>query len=299
MPDAAFDMLQFGLRLGARPRQLVTTTPRPIALIKRLIADPRTAVTRASTHANAAHLSPAFLDEVIGRYAGTRLGRQEIDGEIIEERADALWSRADDRGGARARSAAASRIVIGIDPPGSARPGADACGIVAAGLGEDGRVYVLEDASVQGLAPPGWATQGGRALPAARGRRAGRRGQPGRRHGARGAGAGRPGAAGAHACTRRAASGCAPSRSPCCMRKARSSTSIRRCRAGGRDVRLRPRRPVGRPLARPARRAGLGGDGADEAGRVAGAEDQEVVRLARAVRRIFGGVYWQWSRAAL
>ena len=93
-PDAAFDMLQFGLRLGARPRQLVTTTPRPMALIKRLVADPRTAVTRASTHANAAHLSPAFLDEVIGRYAGTRLGRQEIDGDIIEERADALWTRA-------------------------------------------------------------------------------------------------------------------------------------------------------------------------------------------------------------
>ncbi|HEY4141645.1 MAG TPA: terminase family protein, partial [Pseudolabrys sp.] len=91
-PDAAFDTLQFGLRLGARPRQLVTTTPRPTALIKRLLSDPRTAVTRASTHANAAHLSPAFIAEVIGRYAGTRLGRQEIDGEIIEDRADALWT---------------------------------------------------------------------------------------------------------------------------------------------------------------------------------------------------------------
>jgi len=89
-PDAAFDMLQFGLRLGARPRQLVTTTPRPLALIKRLVADPRTAVTRASTHVNARNLAPAFLDAVIGRYAGTRLGRQEIDGEIIEDRADAL-----------------------------------------------------------------------------------------------------------------------------------------------------------------------------------------------------------------
>ena len=91
--DATFDMLQFGLRLGPHPRQLVTTTPRPIALIKRLIADPRTAVTRAATQANAAHLSPAFLDEVLARYAGTRLGRQEIDGEIIEDRADALWTR--------------------------------------------------------------------------------------------------------------------------------------------------------------------------------------------------------------
>src|SRR5688500_4714813 len=77
--QAAFDMLQFGLRLGTHPRQLITTTPRPIALIKRLIADPRTAVTRAGTHANAAHLSPRFIDAVLARYAGTRLGRQEID----------------------------------------------------------------------------------------------------------------------------------------------------------------------------------------------------------------------------
>ncbi len=156
-PDAAFDMLQFGLRLGLRPRQLVTTTPRPIALIKRLTADPRTAVTRASTHANAAHLSPAFLDEVIGRYAGTRLGRQEIDGEIIEECADALWTRAMIEAARVRQAPPLQRIVIGIDPPGSGRPGADACGIVAAGLAEDGRIYVLEDASVQGLAPQGWA----------------------------------------------------------------------------------------------------------------------------------------------
>src|SRR5664280_116273 len=158
-PDATFDMLQFGLRLGPRPRQLVTTTPRPIALIKRLIADPRTAVTRAATQANAAHLSPAFLDEVIGRYAGTRLGRQEIDGEIIEERADALWTRAAIEAARVAQAPPLQRIVIGIDPPGSARPGADACGIVAAGLAEDGRIYVLEDASVQGLAPAGWASK--------------------------------------------------------------------------------------------------------------------------------------------
>jgi phage terminase large subunit-like protein len=158
-PDAAFDMLQFGLRLGPRPRQLVTTTPRPIALIKRLVADPRTAVTRASTHANAAHLSPAFLDEVIGRYAGTRLGRQEIDGDIIEERADALWTRAMIEAARVPEAPPLARIVVGIDPPGSGRAGADACGIVAAGLAEDGRIYVLEDASVQGLAPAGWATK--------------------------------------------------------------------------------------------------------------------------------------------
>ena len=88
--DATFDMLQFGLRLGARPRQLVTTTPRPIPLIKRLIADPRTAVTRAPTQANAAHLSPAFLDEVIGalrRHAARAAGDRRRDHRGARRRA--------------------------------------------------------------------------------------------------------------------------------------------------------------------------------------------------------------------
>jgi phage terminase large subunit-like protein len=158
-PDEAFDNLQFGLRLGLRPRQLVTTTPRPTALIKRLLADPRTAVTRAGTHANAAHLSPAFIAEVIGRYAGTRLGRQEIDGEIIEDRADALWTRGAIEACRVAQAPALMRVVVGIDPPASSRVGADACGIVAAGISEGGIVYVLEDASAQGLSPSAWANR--------------------------------------------------------------------------------------------------------------------------------------------
>jgi phage terminase large subunit-like protein len=156
---ATFDMLQFGLRHGQRPRQLITTTPRPIVLIKRLVADPRTAVTRAGTQANAAHLSPAFLDEVLSRYAGTRLGRQEIDGEIIEDRADALWSRATIEAARVAQAPPLMRIVVGVDPPASSRAGADACGIVAAGLSEAGVVYVLADVSAQGLSPAGWAAK--------------------------------------------------------------------------------------------------------------------------------------------
>jgi len=156
--DATFDMLQFGLRLGARPRQLITTTPRPIALIKRLLADPRTAVTRASTHVNAAHLSPAFLDEVLARYTGTRLGRQEIDGEIIEDRADALWTRAMIEAARVPKAPPLLLLVVGVDPPGSTRPGSDACGIVAAGIAESGTIYVLADATVHQLAPHGWAS---------------------------------------------------------------------------------------------------------------------------------------------
>ena len=105
--EATFDMLQFGLRLGGRPRQVITTTPRPIALLKKLIADPATAVTRAGTRVNADNLAPAFLETVLARYGGTRLGRQEIDGEIVEERQDALWTRA--RAGSVPRRGGAQR----------------------------------------------------------------------------------------------------------------------------------------------------------------------------------------------
>jgi phage terminase large subunit-like protein len=157
--DATFDMLQFGLRLGARPRQLITTTPRPIPLIKRLIADARTLVTRAATQVNRDHLAPAFLETVVARYAGTRLGRQELNGELIEDRPDALWSRALIEACRIAHMPPLARVVVAIDPPGSSRQGADACGIVAAGRAENGWVYVLEDASASGLSPSGWAAK--------------------------------------------------------------------------------------------------------------------------------------------
>jgi len=155
--DRAWDMLQFGLRLGERPRQVVSTTPRPIPLIKRLMADSKTAVTRAATSANAANLAPAFLDAVVGRYQGTRLGRQELDGEIIEDCADSLWRR-DAIEGARVTSPPPlSRIVVAVDPPVTSGARADACGIIAAGRGEDGRAYVLADGTVQGVRPTVWA----------------------------------------------------------------------------------------------------------------------------------------------
>ena len=155
--EAAYDMIQFGLRLGERPRGLVTTTPRPVPLIRRLLSDPRTAVTRSRTADNSEHLAPAFLEEVVGRYAGTRLGRQELDGELIEDRPDALWTR---EGIERARVAAApvlQRIAVAVDPPASSRAGADACGIVAAGLAADGTAYVLADATCERASPTAWA----------------------------------------------------------------------------------------------------------------------------------------------
>jgi phage terminase large subunit-like protein len=154
--EATFDMLQFGLRLGGRPRQVITTTPRPIPLIKRLIADPATAISRAGTAANARNLAPAFLDTVVKRYRGTRLGRQELDGEVIEERADALWSRALIESCRVETPPPLSRIVVAVDPPASAGKRSAACGLVAAGRAGD-RVYVIADDTVSGLSPAGWA----------------------------------------------------------------------------------------------------------------------------------------------
>ncbi len=155
--DATFDMLQFGLRLGERPRQVVTTTPRPTALMKRLMDDARTAVTHAPTAANAYNLAPSFLDAVLSRYADTRLGRQEILGELIEDRADALWTRARLEACRVKQAPDLRRVVVAVDPPGSARAGADACGLVAAGIADDGTIYVLADDSASGLTPQGWA----------------------------------------------------------------------------------------------------------------------------------------------
>ncbi len=157
--EATFDMLQFGLRLGARPRQVITTTPRPIALLKRLIAEPTSAVTHAATRANAYHLSPAFIDNVVKRYDGTRLGRQELDGEIVDDRPDALWSRAMIEMCRVTAAPNLRRIVVAVDPPASASKGADACGLVAAGRAENGVCYVIADETISGLSPAGWAAR--------------------------------------------------------------------------------------------------------------------------------------------
>src|SRR3954447_24936809 len=153
----AFDMLQFGLRLGSQPRQLITTTPRPTALLKRLIEDPSSVVTRATTRDNANNLAPTFLRTVMGRYAGTQIGRQELEGEIIEDRPDALWSRALLEECRVAEAPALQRIVVAVDPPASSGRRAAACGIVAAGITEAGICYVISDDSVSGLTPNGWA----------------------------------------------------------------------------------------------------------------------------------------------
>ncbi len=159
--DQTWDMLQFALRLGDRPRQVVTTTPRPIPLLKRLLADPASVVSRAATRENMANLAPGFLERIVGRYEGTRLGRQELDGELIEDRSDALWQRAGLDALRVEKAPPLGRVVVAIDPPASSGAGADACGLVVAGTGLEttNTAYVLCDASAQGLRPAEWAAR--------------------------------------------------------------------------------------------------------------------------------------------
>ncbi len=157
--EAAFDMLQFGLRLGSQPRQMITTTPRPTELLKRLMADPASVTTHAATRENANNLAPTFLLNVMSRYAGTRLGRQELDGEIIEDRPDALWSRALLDSCRVNEAPPLQRIVVAVDPPASSGKRADACGIVAAGITDGGVCYVIADDTVSGATPSTWANK--------------------------------------------------------------------------------------------------------------------------------------------
>lgn len=152
-----FDMLQFGLRLGEQPRQLVTTTPRPTLALKKLLTNPRTVIARASTYANARNLAPSFIETIVGRYAGTRLGRQELEGEMIEDSEGALWSRNMLETCREEKAPPLARVVVAIDPPATSSARADRCGIVAAGMDGGGVVHVLEDCSLGAARPTAWA----------------------------------------------------------------------------------------------------------------------------------------------
>lgn len=156
--EAAFDQLQFGLRLGEAPRQVITTTPRNMPLLRRLAEDPRTAVSRARTRDNAGNLAPNFLAQIVGRYAGTALGAQELDGLFIEDRADALFPRAVIEASRMRRTGTLKRIVVAIDPPAGGKRGGR-CGIVVAGRDEGGTVFVLEDVSLEVARPEVWAAR--------------------------------------------------------------------------------------------------------------------------------------------
>jgi phage terminase large subunit-like protein len=148
----AWDMLMFGLRLGKDPRVVVTTTPRPTTLLRALVADPAVAVTRGTTYENRPNLAPDFIDQIVRKYEGTRLGRQEIEAEILDDVPGGLWKRGIIEA-ARARAAPPLlRIVVAIDPAVTSGAEADETGIIVAGKDTDGHGWVLADLS--GRYPP-------------------------------------------------------------------------------------------------------------------------------------------------
>jgi predicted phage terminase large subunit-like protein len=150
----AYDQAMLGLRLGRDPRAVVTTTPKPVRLIRELRAAPTTHITRGSSYENRANLAPAFFEQIIVKYEGTRLGRQELLGEYLDDVPGALWTRA--MFDARTPAPDLRRVVVAVDPAVTATEESDETGIVVAGLGVDGRGYVLADRSCR-LGPDGWA----------------------------------------------------------------------------------------------------------------------------------------------
>ena len=151
-----WDQLQFGLRLGATPKVVVTTTPKPTPLIRQLTARDNVLVTRGSTFDNAANLSPAALLQLRDRYEGTRLGRQELYGEILDDVEGALWTNALIDSTRVAQAPELSRIVVAIDPAVTTGENSDSTGIVGVGKGIDGHAYVLHDRTTRDT-PAAWA----------------------------------------------------------------------------------------------------------------------------------------------
>ncbi len=156
-PIETWDMLQFALRLGAQPEQVITTTPRPISLLKTIMKDPLTIISHSKTSDNTANLSHLFLKRIQQRYAGTRLGRQELGGELIEDREDGLWSRAALERYRVQKADDLVRIVVAIDPPVTNTATSDQCGIIAAGRNEEGQGFILKDYSCKRVSPLEWA----------------------------------------------------------------------------------------------------------------------------------------------
>lgn len=157
-PDRAWDMLQFALRLGDHPQQVVTTTPRANPVLEALMKDEGTVTVSAATRENRANLAKGFLEKVTKKYGGTSQGREELDGVMVLDRPGALWTRSLIEA-ARVREAPElSRIVVAVDPPVSVGENADECGIIVAGRAGD-KVYVLADRSSQGDTPQQWATR--------------------------------------------------------------------------------------------------------------------------------------------
>ncbi|KKG71003.1 ATP-binding protein [Methanosarcina mazei] len=144
-PVETWDNLEFGLRKGDNPQVICTTTPRPIKIIRDIIADSRTVETRGNTLDNAANLNPLFLERMQLKYQGTRLGRQELNGELLADNPDALWKRSDIDNNRVKEIPQLVYVVVGVDPAATSKAGSDDTGIIAAGKDGNGQYYVLGD----------------------------------------------------------------------------------------------------------------------------------------------------------
>jgi len=154
-PRETWDNLELGLRVGARPRIVATTTPRPIQWLRQLLKDPMTVVTRGSTFDNRENLSSSFVQHMLRRYDGTRLGRQELYAELLEDVQGALWQREQIDRLRRKEAPELRRIVVAIDPAMSASEDSNETGIIVAGLGVDDHGYILADGSCR-TGPHDW-----------------------------------------------------------------------------------------------------------------------------------------------
>ena len=160
-PDAALANLRMGLRLGADPRLCLTTTPRPIPLLDRLMAEPGCTTTRSRTADNGRHLAPGFVERITRDYGGSALGRQELDGEILRDLPGSVFSRAHiDAHRVADAPKHLDRVLVCLDPPATSGAGADACGLVVVGCvgeGDDAHAFVLHDGTRENSAPEDWA----------------------------------------------------------------------------------------------------------------------------------------------
>lgn len=156
--DTAWNNLMLGLRLGSDPRCVFTTTPKPNALVRTVLSRRSTVVTRGSTYDNLDNLAGSFREQVLAAYEGTRIGRQELLGELLEDVEGALWTIALIDASRVTEAPEMRRIVVAVDPSGGSGPNSDEQGIIVAGLGVDGHVYILADRSCK-LSPHGWGSR--------------------------------------------------------------------------------------------------------------------------------------------
>jgi phage terminase large subunit-like protein len=159
--QATWDQVQMGLRLGEKPQQVITTTPRPLHLIKKILNDKDTVVTKGRTYDNSGNLAAPFLKKITEEYEGTRLGRQELEAEILDDIPGALWQRSGiDLNRVSEAPVDMERVIVAVDPAASSEQGSDETGIIVVGLARDSegyaKGYVLEDGSLRG-SPEEWA----------------------------------------------------------------------------------------------------------------------------------------------